>query len=268
MGTSSRYNGPTGNNPLIPNGYIPENDNIPNKDEINKKKIKEKEDKEKWKNAKSNMTRCLNRKMSEKKAIKSYVKALGGAKKAASKSVSAKNATIVLGNFLSNISKNGIGNYLNNNNIEYKNRNIEDVLSDVANILSPSGDTKENSIVREAMFNIIGELYDEINENNGDIEDLNNFTTENFSEIMNNFISEVIFQKLMNDLGSREEISNQETSQLMKIENEIKLYISNIVDITLSQEKYDEFNYSNTEINEIVERLYTNCYKSLEEGIL
>lgn len=258
MGTSSRHNGPKDRNPLLPEGYSPKD--YPS--EENDKNIDEKPFK--WENAKRQMSKYLNNNTSLETATKSYVKALGGAKKATTTAKVGKEVTISLGKFLSSINNSSIESTLNSYNIPFFNRDIKDVLTDVINILSPIPKTKEEATANEAVVKTIEILYETIEENGGDLSILNNLSTEYYNNILENFIGEFIFDRLMTDLSSRSEISTQDISKIQALELDLKGYIDDKVNYVLKDKNLIQNNFFSKEIKDIIEGIYREAYSALE----
>lgn len=281
MGTSSRYNGPTDRNPLLPEGFDlddyngdeSENKSMTEENGVNESLKVEDENKsdikapQNWKNAKMQMSKYLNNNRKIKSATASYIKALGGSKKAGMSSTSGKVATRNLGSFLSGISNLGIRDTLRNNGIKFENRDVGEVLSDVINFLSPVPDSKENSIARNAMINTIGDLYSEIGENGGDLSTLDNLSSEHCNDILSSFISEYIYERLMNDLASRIEISTQDIQTVINLENDLKLYVKDSVENVLKNKNIIVNDFSNPKTKGVIEQLYIDSYEVLEGAL-
>ena len=220
-----------------------------------------------WKNAKSQMTKYLTNKGKLKTAVSSYTKALGGAKKAGMSSASGKVATINLGGFFSGVSNLGIRDTLKDRGIEFENREVHEVLSDVINILSPIPDSKENSIARNAMIKTIEKLYTEIEEIGGDLGALDKLTPEYFDSLLGSFISDFIYERLMNDLASRIETSNQDVETIINLEKDLQLYVKGNVESVLKNKDIISNDFSSTKTKGVIEKLYIECYEVLEEAL-
>lgn len=278
MGTSSRYNGPTDRNPLLPEGFDLnnyDNNSEPDKEKNDVDKQAKQEDSNKdnniapknWQNAKTQLSKYLNNNGKASTAVASYTKALGGAKNAGMSSHSGKETTRNLGNFLSNVSKSGINVTLKNYSIEFENRRVDEVLSDVINYFSPIPDSKENSIARNAMINTIENLYFEIEKNGGDLSSLDNLSSDYFNNILKDFISDYIYERLMSDLASRIEISTQDIQSIINLEKDLKIYVKDSVENTLKDKNIIDNDFSNPKTKGIIEQLYIDSYEVLEGAL-
>lgn len=273
MGTSSMYKGHSNSNsqgnPLLPSDF---DENEVNDNENNGDKNDEDENTEdnknsdnsrvndntvSWQTAKTTMSKIASGKSSVNKAISNYVKAHGGAKTASKTAKSGVRTVLSLGNFINNVSSQGFTQTLENYNIDYKDKSAKDVLSELINYLAPSPVTKEDSIARKALIVTMEILYELIDNENLEIDKINN---ETFNFIIPKYIECYIYERIINDLGSRIEIASSNSSQAIKIEQEIKDYINSKVDIAFKGINFEKMSLTKNE----VESLYNQCYTIME----
>lgn len=271
MGTSSSYGGPKGKNPLLPNDF---DDNVaPSENPDNQltppfKKPEKSPNTDLWQNAKTQISKLIkdpNR--NTKSALSSYVKAYGGASKAAMSATSGITTTAKLGGFLSNISLQGIQDTLTQYKIEFEGRSTEEVLSELINRIAPVPETKEDSIARIALLDTIEELYEEVSENDGDLEILDNLDENRFNDVMRTYISSYIFQRFLNDLESRFEKYSQNAGTALSLEKEIKDYISGVVDNKLKEQNFSNIDYSSDPVIQSINKIYADCYEVIEGAL-
>lgn len=279
MGTSSSYGGPKGKNPLLPTGFEDEfsgsdtNDSQTTPPDTNDNQattpdVQVNPETEKWRNAKSQISKLIKGTSGNTGgAVSSYVSALGGARKAAGTAYSGKSTTAKLGGLLSRVSSSGFRSTLDHYNIDYHERNIEEVLSDLVNKLAPSPDTKEDSIARNALLDVMEILYDKISENDGNLDLLDQLDKETFNEMMEAYISFYIYERLLSDLESRIEIYAQDSQSALDIEEKIKEYIKGNVKNKLNDKDFSEIDYNANSIQEIIEQIYSDCYEVIEGSI-
>lgn len=271
MGTSSSYGGPKGKNPLLPNDFNGNETPSENPDAQQPQPLKDTAKNPNtvlWQNAKTQISRLIggsNRNTNA--ALSSYVKAHGGASKAAYSAISGKTTTAKLGGFLSSISSQGIQNTLNQFKIEFIGRNVAEVLGDLINKIAPAPNTKEDAVARNALLDAVEILYEEVAENNDDINSLNNLDEEKFNTVMNKYIASYIFQRFLNDLESRFEEHSQNEGSALKIENEIKGYISGVVDNELKDRNMPTFDYTSIAVLKIINEIYADCYSVIEGAL-
>lgn len=271
MGTSSGYGGPKGKNPLLPddfdgNGTQSESPDaqqpqLPDDTEKNPNTVL-------WQNAKTQISKLigdLNRNTNS--ALSSYVKAYGGSRKAAYSATSGKKTTAKLGGFLSSVSSQGIQSTLNQFKIRFIGRSVTDVLGDLVNAIAPAPNTKEDAVARNALLDAMEILYEEVAENDDDIKSLDDLDEEKFEIVMNKYISSYIFQRFLNDLESRFEEHSQNEGSALNIENEIKEYISGVVDNELKGRNISTLDYTSDAVLDIINEIYKDCYSVIEGAL-
>lgn len=265
MGTSSIYSGysngnPQGN-PLLPSDFDEnESNEDTSTDDENSLNAADKKVFDKsvsWKTAKTSMSKLASGKSSVNKAVSNYVKAYGGAKSASRKAKSGIGTLINLGNFINNVSSQGYNQTLEKYNIDYDNKSAKDVLTDIINYLSPSPITKEDSIARKALIVTMEGLYELLERENLKIESIN---AETLEYIIPLYVENYIYERIINDLGSRIEKTSLNSVQAIKIEQEIKDYINVKVDICFKGKDFKKMSFTKNE----VEGLYNQCYTIME----
>lgn len=255
MGTSSIYGGQKDKSSLLPTDY----DELVNEEEKEEKP---------WQNVKSLMSKYINNNNRNKSGIiKKYIKASGGANNLVKNSNAGVRSTVNLGNFLASIKQNGLYDTLREFNIKYEGRNIEDVLSDIVNIISKDSISKEDSVAKNATVQALENIYEFIEDNNMELQALENMSNDMFDTVLCNYISAYIWEKMLNDLESRFEKYSSSPVEALEIENEFKQYIKNKVDIAYNKLsiKYEQF--SNKNAISLVESIYKDCYNVLGEGL-
>ncbi|WP_417941951.1 Qat anti-phage system associated protein QatB [Flavobacterium sp. RS13.1] len=270
MGTSSMYNGYSdGNsqrNPLLPDDF---NDDTGNSNDGNQNQENEQDSQEngkpndkKWEDTKRSFSKLASgTSKNTRGAVSKYIKAYGGSKSATKNAVSGIRTTVNLGNFLSNASTQGFKETLENLKIEYKNRSTNQVLNDLINYLAPNPITKEDSIARKALIVTMEKLYELIENDNIDIESIDKLNEETIKQIIPLYVESYIYERLLNDLGSRIEANSLNSANAVKLEKELKEYINSKVEIA-----FKGLDATNTEFSKKqVESLYNQCYKVMED---
>lgn len=187
MGTSSIYNGPR-DNPLLPDGF--EDEYEENMD------MEDQESKGSWQETKKVISQYITGSINNRgRVLRNYVKASGGAKASANGAVSGRSSNIRLGQFLSGIVSEGIIKTLERLKIEYSGKSAEALMSEMVNVISPSSNTKEDIVAKNATIQALSQLYEYITENDMDINSIDNMNDEMFNEVMSSFVSNYIFEK-------------------------------------------------------------------------
>jgi hypothetical protein len=292
MGTSSMYTGPSGS-PLLPDDFedtsSPDSNENPQEPDRGNNEDNETEEtpsgdnqndyenekdsgqqnldnnEKDWSNAKKHMSKYASgTSLNYKKAVSSYVKAHGGAKNAAKSATSGIKTTSGLGQFLSNSSSHGVRDTLSQYHIEYEGRSAKDILSDIINHIAPVPVTKEDSVARKALIRTMEVLYEKIDDDNNDITTLEKIDKEILNEMIPIQVESYIYERIINDLGSRIESNSTSPANAISKEKEIKEYINSKVGTTLKDRDFSELDF-NQKINSEVENLYKQCYKVMED---
>lgn len=260
MGTSSIYNGPKDRNPLLPEGFEEEyNDNEDEKQEEEQKVL------EPWRAAKTSMSKFINGTHNNRgRVVRSYVRALGGSKNAATTARRGIKSVVNLGNLLSSIVNEGIENTFQMLSVDFKGKSVQELFSTLVNVIVPESNTKEDSIARKAAVEALSQLYEFVEQNNMELNVLNNLSTELFNKVTSTFISSFIFERLLNDLESRFEKYASTIEIAISKELEVKEYIQQNTEVKLADFDFKNANFSENSIEGLIEKIYNECYKVLE----
>lgn len=253
MGTSSIYGGPIDKNKLLPADYD---------DTDNEKQGGFTE--EPWKNTKKLMAQYItgsNKNLNG--VVRNYIKASGGAQSITQSSRSGMKSTVNLGQIFSNIKQNGLEKTFKDLNLEYENRDINEVLSELVNIISYSSNNKEEIVAKDATIETLSDIYSFIEENDMDISCLESMNEDIFDVIMCKYISSYIWGRMLNDLESRFEQHSSNPSKSIEIECEFKDYIKSTVDVTYNELKININSFNKANITDIINSLYFECYNVL-----
>lgn len=218
----------------------------------------------KWENTKRHFAKLASGNSKNiGKGVSNYVKAYGGSKSATKNAISGVRTTISLANFLASASTNSIKETLESIDIDYKDKSIVEVLNDVINYLAPTPITKEDSIARKALIITMEKLY-ELIENETIKFDLDGkLDVKILNEIIPLYVKSYIYERLINDLGSRIEANTINSASAIKLEKELKDYINSKVEIAFKGKDMSKTSFSKKE----VESLYNQCYNVMEDLI-
>lgn len=264
MGTSSVYGGPSNsnpaNNPLLPDDFEVEDENQDSDDE--KEEDSQNNEDISWTDAKKYMSKLASGTHSNiSKSISNYVKAYGGARNAAKSSYTGINTAVGLGNFVSNASSLGIEKVLTDNKIDYENKTPRELLNDITNLIAPVPITKDDSVARKALISTLAYLYDMLEDNDQDFDII---TKDTLNLLIPKYIENYIFEKIINDLGSRIEFNSESSQQAFELEEDLKNYINAKVETSLKGKDFTTMDFGSDSINKEVEKLFNQCYTLLD----
>jgi len=219
-----------------------------------------------WQQAKNLMSRYASGKSNNfKGAISKYVKAQGGSKNAARTAKVGVKSTSKIGQFFSTASSQGIRETLKQAKIDFEGRSAIDILNDIINLLAPIPITKEDSVARKSLIRTMEVLYEKIEDENKDISTLEKINKELLNEIIPIQIESFIYERIINDLGSRIEINSTSAADAISKEHEIKEYINAKVEVTLRGRDFSQMDFNAVNIDKEVESLFNQCYKVMED---
>lgn len=295
MGTSSMYGGPNrspllppdfndgddnSDNPTSPDTPLPKPDEKPNEEkepaqtpESDKPSNKEQNDEPRyssWRGAKNSMSKYASGNGGEngkRKAVSNYVKGYGGSRNAAKSAKSAIRTTINIGDFFNSVSKKGIVQVLQDYNIQTEGRKPKEILNDIVNQLAPAPDSNENAIARKALINTMSVIYDKFEDEKKDISLLDTTDSNISSMLINKYFETFIYERLINEMGSRIEKKAESSAAAERIEKDLKEYIESKVSTTLKDKPLSIINSQTKNVYKLVEGLYQQCYKVLEDQL-
>lgn len=302
MGTSSMYGGPN-RSPLLPSdfndgdGGSPDNPNPPKEPEQKPEENKPDGDKEpiknpseesreneskpqdsssnspeysSWRPAKTSMSKYASGNggsNGKRNAVSSYVKSRGGSGNAAKSAKSAIKTTINIGDFFGGISKKGIAQVLKDYQIPTEGRKPKEILNDVVNILAPTPNLNDDSVARKALVNTMSIIYEKFDDEKKDILLLDSLDPDIAKMLITKYIETFIYERLIHDVGSRIEKNAENSNAAAKIEKELKDYIETKVSTTLKDKPLSIINSQTENVQVLVEGLYQQCYKVLEDQL-
>jgi hypothetical protein len=293
MGTSSMYKG-RNKSPLLPsdfddgggasgspvlpdaeNGTPDDNTNSGEKDSAEQQNTgnqstQNRPQQTSWQNAKTAMSKYASGGGGAKGksgAVSYYVKGYGGARNAARTAKAGIRTTINIGNFFGGISSKGISQVLNEYNIQTEGRSPKQILNDIVNVLAPNPDTNDDSVARKALIRTMSVIYEKFDDEKQDISLLDSLDSNISEMLVAKYIETFIYERLINDVGSRIESKAENSNQVLKVEKELKDYIESKVSTTLKDKPLSSINTIAKNVYSFVEELYHQCYKVLEDQL-
>lgn len=202
-----------------------------------------------------------------KTAVRDYVKSHGGSTNAARSAKSGIRTTINIGDFFNGVSQKGISQVLNDYHIPFEGRKPKDILNDIVNAIAPIPNTNEDAVARKALIDTMSIIYEKFDDEDKDISLLDS-TDFNLADLLiTKYVETYIYERLLNELGSRIERKAENSVAAAKIEKELKEYIETKVSTTLNDKPLSVINSQTKNVNIVVEGLYQQCYKVLEDQL-
>ncbi len=134
-------------------------------------------------------------------------------------------------------------------------------------MISDKSNTKEDIVARGAAKEVVAEMYRIITENDGDIESLRQIDQRTFRNILELFMSEYIFKRVMSALQSSFEKYESDPGEALKKEQELKEYVRVKVELRLKDISPETLDYSSKSISVEIDDLFVNCYQAFEDYV-
>ena len=212
MGTSSSHGGNKDKKGLLPNDYV--------------KPIVS------WQATKTEFSKYINGNGgSIRKTVSNYVKSSGGAGGLLKSSSSGIRATANISKLFSAIQREGYEKTFESLGIEYQGKSAKEICSDLVNYVSPPSTSKEDAVAREAAINAMSKIYQFIESNELDIKALDRIDDDLMDEVMGTYVECYIWGRILNDLEYCLEKHSDDIERTLHIEDEMKSYVSSVVDV-------------------------------------
>lgn len=260
MGTSTIYQGPVKNNPLLPDDYLSGDSNVVGAD--NAQSVPEVE----WKTVKTNLSKIINGtyggspRRNYEHVVGQYVKASGGSSRMVQAAHSGVRAGRALGGFFRNINNNGIEDSLRDIQVEFENKSANEVISLIVDALAPDAVTKEDIVARSAMMDAMSFVYDYIERNNMNMECLNIMPPELSMKSMRAYMQSYIWGLMQRDLQSRFEKYESDPKKAKSIRSDFKEIVQSTVDVEFGKIK-GSTDFSS---KQVIPEIMGKCFMALE----
>jgi hypothetical protein len=222
-----------------------------------------------WKSAKTLYGKAVKNNgdsRSFRKAARSYVRAHGGPRNAARTATSGRSATARLGGFLADVANRGLNAALDGLNLSaVVGKDPRTVFAAIANAIAPDGASPEQAVAREAVDDVLANLYQRFVVEEGDLSRLNALTGEDVSKAMLDSVTSYIYHRWLQELGRQIEEKSLSSSQAVRLEREAKLFVRESVALDLSGKDLLSLNWA-TDGHALVERIYREAYSLFGAG--
>lgn len=223
-----------------------------------------------WRDARSALTRAAtsgggSRGARIRSAAGSYVRARGGAGRAAAQSRSARTTVSRLSGFLSTLGRGGVTAALRSLNLaNYIGRNAEEVFAAIADALSPSGALVEDAAVRAAINDVLGELYDRVAEADGDLAVLDTMPSAEVTAAIESCVAACIYERWVSELGLSIERGATSASAAVDLERGMRAYIDESVKLEIGDRDPLSIDWAASEGTDLIDRVFRDAYSFLE----
>lgn len=275
MGTSNLYKGPKGSSLLpadytegadeqpvaAPDGEAPEAEQPGNDDPQGEENPEQEElPRVTWTQAKRTFSGQIGKRHPNVMWVaKTYTKASGGYKHAARTSGSSKRvARGIIGLFSG--TPDVIRQRLEQIGIVFEGRSTQEIFNDIYTHLSTGASSREDAVADKALSQTFSELFESelMNEQGLDV-----FKPELLEFMVSHFITNSIYYKLLNEVSFGELTGNKSNEDIARIEEDLKTFIDGLVSGRVPEHLHEGI--TPNEVNKLVDNLYEDCYKVMED---
>ena len=250
MGTSSSHMGNKDNKGLLPNDY-------------NESQLKPEVS---WQATKTGFSKYINGNGgSVGKTAQNYVKASGGTAGLLRSSKSGIRGAINIGKLFSDIQQDGYRKTFDDLGIEYQGKSAKEICSSLVNYIVDSADSKEDSVARIAAVNAMSKIYEYVENNNLEIQSLDKVDNELMEQVLSAYVECYIWGRILNDLQYCLEKYSDDMERTVKVEQEMKDYVSSKVSTTFQIKEIKDKIFGHQLMEDGIEELYKKCYSVLED---
>ena len=282
MGTSSSFKGPVGRPDLLPPWAPPPPDTPPPSDESGSDTAPpELPDQSplpggsapliaplgvSWRGPKSAFSHLVSgRTDSPRSAFRSYVRAHGGARRAAATAISSRQSTARLMGFLSDVARRGIVEAARRLGIrDLIGRDVSFTLASLIDFLAPAGSLLEEAVARSATIDTLFEFCGRYDLAEAGLQALDAITADDLGVALRIAVSNVVDVRFKEELTSRVERGDVSERDGNRIFSEIGEFVRGMVDLRLADRDLLSIDWGGPEGAAFVEQVYIDAYSILE----
>jgi hypothetical protein len=204
---------------------------------------------------------------SPRSAFRSYVRAHGGAKRAAHSATSSRRSTAHLMGFLSDVARTGVAEAARRLGIrDLVGRDVQFVLASLVDLLAPAGSFLEEATARSALIDSLFDFCGRYDIEGAGLQALDAITVGDLGDALTLTVCNVVAERFRQELTSRVERGDVSESDGNRIFAEVGDFVREMVDLRLAGQDLLGLNWRGPEGAAFVEQVYTDAYSILENG--
>lgn len=200
-------------------------------------------------------------------AGRKYVGALGGARRASSRSRAGRASTTRLGQFLSSIGSRGLNETLERFGLAlFIGKDAETVFTAISNALAPAGSSREEAIARHAVNDALEVLYKQSLLADGDLTTFDQMGTQEIAEALQRAVSSYIYHRWLAELEIVLEKKAISANEAVRYERNMRVYIQECVQLDMQSVDVLNMDWDGAVGQQFIDKIFTEAYRILEEG--
>lgn len=204
---------------------------------------------------------------SRSRAVRGFVRAQGGRRRAAASAPTAVAAGRNIARFLSMVAARGIEQAAGAFNLtDFLNAGVDTFLVALTRALAPAAGTNEEAAAHVAVAETAEFLFEEYGVDEQGLDALEALTGDMIGRALEHFVAVFINTRLMHVLGSRIEAGAQSPEQAVALETEVKDYVRERVALDLGRRDLMQVNWDAPESERVIQQIFEDAYGLLEEA--
>ncbi len=199
-----------------------------------------------------------------KSAVRGFVGAQGGSRRAARAARSGIATVQGLGGFLTAISARGTSAAVREYRLEnYLDKSADSLLTAIVDQIAPDGAQLEEAAARAAAVETLSELFVEQGVDGDGLTALEHLTADEIRAVMGRFLCRYIFERLIQTLGKT--LENRPAAEVVRLESGVKSYLNATIRLDLSNVDVTTMDWKGPAGRELVTHLYEEAYELMED---
>jgi hypothetical protein len=198
-----------------------------------------------------------------RRAGRRYVRAKGGARRAAASASSGQASTGRLGGFLGNAVRTGFAEAARSLGVEILGRSVESVLAAILNAVAPSGTTDDDATARRATNETLTELFQRYGAIDGGLDRLDAMDADTVRDAIQSSVSSYVYQRWLLDLSKSIEDRSISAEHAIRLERDVKVYVRDLVELELADRDVLNMDWQGEEGRTLIRAAYEQAYTLL-----
>lgn len=221
-----------------------------------------------WRSAKRSLGTALqgvDGQRDYRRAARAYVRARGGAQRAAHSATFARGATARLAAFLSDVSTGGLASAAQQLGLaSLTGRPVHDVLAAITNALAPHGATLPEAAARQSVADTLASLWEARDLAEGGFDRLQAMTADDVRGAITDCVSSYIFYQWALELGRAIERRAVSTNDAITMEREMRQYIRDTLTLDLASIDVLGVDWAGSQGQAIISKVYAEAFALIE----
>lgn len=199
------------------------------------------------------------------RAVRGFVRAQGGSRRAAASAPSGRTAGRNLAGFAAAVSRDGLAHAAEAFGIsEYLGQGANVFLVALIEALAPGAGSPEEAAAHAALAQTLADLFERFGVEDTGLDALNQMTTETIGEVLQAYVITYIDKRLMHVLGNRVETGAVSASDAATRELEVRDYVTERVRLDFGDRDLSRVDWRGEQADAMVARIFEEAYTLLE----